>query len=461
MTRTQVRAVATPATVDDVRAVIRAARNAGHAVSIAGGRHSMGGQPFGEQTVLVDTRGLDRVLAFDRAGGTVTVEGGIQWPALLAYLDAAQRKDAHPWGICQKQTGADRLTLAGALSCNAHGRGLSLRPIVDQVEQFELINADAELVRCTRTENPELFSLAVGGYGLFGVITSVVLRLRRRCNVRRVVQITDTRGLMEQFAERVRDGFEYGDFQFAIDSTDASFLDAGVFSCYAPVAFGIEPTERPVHFSRADWLSLAVEAHRNKERAFRKYADGYLRTNGQVYTSDAQLSGPYFDDYHDHVTRTLGHAVPGTEMITELYVPRPAFEPFMACARDVLRSRHADVVYGTVRVIEPDRETVLAWAREPWACVVLNLHVDHEGAAVAAAADTFRALIDAAMLHGGSYYLAYHRWARREQVERCHPRMRAFLEAKRRYDPREVFQSEWYRWYTRMFATHQAGEHTG
>ena len=33
-------------------------------------------------------------------------------------------------GIVQKQTGADRLTIGGALAANIHGRGLRLQPFV-------------------------------------------------------------------------------------------------------------------------------------------------------------------------------------------------------------------------------------------------------------------------------------------------------------------------------------------
>jgi hypothetical protein len=45
----------------------------------------------------------------------------------------------------------------------------------------------------------------------------------------------------------------------------------------------------------------------------------------------------------------------------------------------------------------------------------------------------------------------YHRWARKDQVERCYPQMREFLALKRLYDPGEVFQSNWYRHYRDMF----------
>ena len=68
----------------------------------------------------------------------------------------------------------------------------------------------------------------------------------------------------------------------------------------------------------------------------------------------------------------------------------------------------------------------------------------------------FRALIDLAIAHGGRYYLTYHRWARRDQVERCYPQMPAFLGLKRQHDPAEVFQSTWYRHYRTMFTRAQA-----
>jgi FAD/FMN-containing dehydrogenase len=407
----------------------------------------MGGQQFGTGTVLIDMRGLQRVCAFDEERGLITVAGGIQWPALLAFLETAQRGRARPWGIYQKQTGADRLTIAGALSCNAHGRGLTLPPMVGQVESFVLMNDSGDDVTCSRTCHPDLFALAIGGYGLMGIITRVTLRLQPVLTLRRVVTLVETPGLMDHLADRIRDGCRYGDFQFAIDDRDETFLRRGVCACYEPVAAVTPVTSDPIRFSEAEWASLIVDAHRDKHRAFARFAERYLATSGQVYRSDEQLSAAYTDNYHAAVDRALGCAVAGSEMITELYVPRDRFELFMADARAVLRARRANVIYGTVRLIERDTETFLAWAREPWACVVLNLHVDHTPAGVKTAAGTFRALIDAANGHGGSYYLAYHRWAARDQVTRSHPRMTSFLEAKRRYDPEERFQSDWYRWH--------------
>jgi hypothetical protein len=64
----------------------------------------------------------------------------------------------------------------------------------------------------------------------------------------------------------------------------------------------------------------------------------------------------------------------------------------------------------------------------------------------------FRRIIDRAIEHGGNYFLTYHRWAERRQIESCYPRFVNFLRLKRPYDPQERFQSEWYRHYKSMFA---------
>jgi FAD/FMN-containing dehydrogenase len=91
-------------------------------------------------------------------------------------------------------------------------------------------------------------------------------------------------------------------------------------------------------------------------------------------------------------------------------------------------------------------------ARQPYACVIFNLHVVHTPQGLQNAADSFRRLIDMAIRRDGGYYLTYHRWAIRKQVEACYPQFPEFLHLKRQYDPAERLQSDWYRHYKKMFA---------
>lgn len=448
---TRVGAIARPRSIEELQTAVRAARDRCAKVSIAGGRHAMGGQQFGAATVLIDMTEMDRVLALDAGAGLVTVEAGIMWPSLIDALVRAQTGRLLQWGIIQKQTGADRLTIGGSLAANIHGRGLALRPFVDDVESFTLVDADGAVRTCSRTENADLFRLTVGGYGLFGPVATVTLRLRPRRKVERRVALRTTDGLMPAFGQRMADGFEFGDFQFAIDPATQAFLRAGICSCYRPVADSVEIPAGQRVLSTAEWRELIRLAHDDKRRAFEVYARHYVASDGYIYWSDTHQLAEYVDDYHAALDRDRQGAHRGSEMITELYVPRHAFEAFFDDVRADCWRNDADIIYGTVRLIEKEDDTLLAWASERWACIVLNLHVEHTPAGIERAAEAFRRLIDHARRHGGSYYLAYHRWARRDQVEACYPQMETFLRLKRHYDPEERFESDWYRHYRSMF----------
>ncbi|MDT4896009.1 MAG: hypothetical protein QOH25_1086 [Acidobacteriota bacterium] len=452
LNRTRVRSIVQPDSIIALQAIIRKARALGQSISIAGGKHAMGGQQFGTGTVLLDMSGMNRVLRFDQEHRTVEVEAGIQWPELISYLVTAQRGLFRQLGIIQKQTGADRLSLGGALAANIHGRGLSLKPIINDVESFVLVDNEGNARRCSRSENSELFGLAIGGYGLFGIIAHVTLRLQPRRKLERVVRVADLHDLMPLFAERIADGFLYGDFQFMTDSNSAGFLRQGVFSCYRPTADDapVAPSHREL--SPDNWKQLLSLAHTDRKLAFDVYSSHYLSTNGQIYWSDTHQLSVYLDDYHRELDEQTGAAERGSEMITEVYVPREKLVAFMEATRADFRANKTELIYGTIRLIEKDDESFLAWAKERYACVVFNLHVAHSPTGIEKAKEDFRRLIDRAIEYDGSYYLTYHRWATSEQVLKCYPQFPEFMRLKRRYDQAETFQSDWYRHYQTIFA---------
>jgi FAD/FMN-containing dehydrogenase len=322
---------------------------------------------------------------------------------------------------------------------------------VGDVESFKLLDAKGELFNCSRAENPELFRLAIGGYGLFGFIYSVTLRLVPRRKVERVVQVRDIAEIPAAFAGRIRDGFLYGDFQYSIDESSDGYLRRGVFSCYRPVPDSTPIPTAQKELAERDWTNLLLLAHTDKAAAFKRYAGYYLTTNRQVYWSDEHQMSIYPDYYHREIDRRL--KTKATEAITEIYCERGALERFMVDVAADARRNETEIIYGTVRVIEADRESFLAWAKKPYACVIFNLHVVHTPGGMRRASNAFRRLIDLGIKYGGSYYPTYHKYATRKQVETCYPQFAEFLKLKLKHDPAEVFQSDWYRHYRKMFAS--------
>ena len=68
-------------------------------------------------------------------------------------------------------------TVGGSLSANAHGRDIRYGSLIDTVRSFRLLKADGEII--TVKPDDDLFTVVIGGYGLFGVILDVELSLTR------------------------------------------------------------------------------------------------------------------------------------------------------------------------------------------------------------------------------------------------------------------------------------------
>jgi hypothetical protein len=111
------------------------------------------------QGARVDDSGLDRVLCHEPQRGVLEVQAGTPWRALAAY------------GGNAFQAG----TVGDSVAANAAGP--DGRPMVAHLRSLTLVTADGELRRASRDCSPELFRLAVGGFGVFGPFYSVTLEL--------------------------------------------------------------------------------------------------------------------------------------------------------------------------------------------------------------------------------------------------------------------------------------------
>jgi FAD/FMN-containing dehydrogenase len=115
----------------------------------------------------VDAARLDRVLGVDAKRGLVEVQSGASWKSLAAHLRPADPR--------AREVRTTRATIGASLAWNAAGP--DGRPTVSHVESFTMVTPEGQLRRIDRINNPSLFSLVVGGLGLFGALYSVTLRL--------------------------------------------------------------------------------------------------------------------------------------------------------------------------------------------------------------------------------------------------------------------------------------------
>src|SRR5262249_18825878 len=143
-------------------ALLARARDEGLHVSIAGTRHSMGGHTIYPGGIVIDMLPFHQ-MELDEEHDILHVQAGARWGGLLPYLV--------PHRAWLPASHADTpFSAGGPLGVTGQGWQSGRPPIASTVDSFRLMPADGSIVRCSRDENSELFSLALGGYGLFGII---------------------------------------------------------------------------------------------------------------------------------------------------------------------------------------------------------------------------------------------------------------------------------------------------
>ena len=161
--------IARCAGVADVVAAVRFAQRSGLVVAVRSGGHSWPGLSLCDGGVVIDLS-LMKGIRVDPEARTVQVQAGV----VLGELDRATQAFglAVPAGIVT-HTGLAGLTLGGGIGHLMRKFGLT----IDQLLSVDLVTADAQLLKASDDENPELFWGVRGGGGNFGIVTSFEFRL--------------------------------------------------------------------------------------------------------------------------------------------------------------------------------------------------------------------------------------------------------------------------------------------
>jgi hypothetical protein len=133
-----------------------------------------------------------------------------------------------------------------------------------------------------------------------------------------------------------------------------------------------------------------------------------------------------------------------TDILHEYFVPRHRVAGFVEAMRMIIRSRNPNLLNVTVRAVNEDTDTFLRYADQPMFAFVMLFVQERTVEGDSQMQALTQELIDAAIEHEGRYYLPYRLHATREQFYRCYPQAREFFALKRKYDPDELFQNEFY-----------------
>jgi hypothetical protein len=401
-------------------------------ISIAGARHSMGGHTIYPGGIVIDMLPFNR-MALDETRNILHVQAGAIWHEVIKFLNAHGRSVA----IMQSN---DDFSIGGSLSVNCHGWQFGHPPIDSSVESFHLMLADGKVVECSRTENPELFSLVLGGYGLFGIILDADLHVvpNEKYKIERIsVQTTDYVKVLEQKTSGTNDvAMVYG----RLCLTSQNFLQDGILNFFHRVPCTnllvsslSEPKDRELQR-----LIFRGSANSEYGKELRWDSEKYFSSvlAGSVFDRNAILYEPS-DWYTDHSTNT-------TDILVECFVPPGQFEPFVEELRKIIPAGQVDLLNITVRDVYEDHDSFMRYADKNMISLVMFFSQERNAAGEQRMAALTQKMVAAALRHDGRYYLPYRLHATPEQFTAAYPQANEFFALKRKYDPDELFQNEFY-----------------
>ena len=442
--RTRVFGVVRAQHEEEIRAALEFAQEEGLHVSVAGKRHSMGGQAFFRDALVLDMQDYNR-MSLDEETGVLRVQSGATWQEVLNYL--------HPLGYSvEAMQAVDILTVGGSVAVNAHGIDHRSGSVASSVRSLRIMLADGSVHEASRTAEPELFYAAIGGYGLFGVILEVDLSLTDNEMYRFDRRIIDTADFPAIFANEIDGNDSYRLMYVHLSTDPRTFLAEAILYTYETTDFDepIPPLRETGYVRGARFMVNLVKTGILDQRLkwfgqkhiLPLFRQCYVSRNEALRESEACLVSR--NQALSQSLEVLENKLPdNTDILQEYFVPRQRILPFLDSMRQVLQNNEAVLINASVRVVHQE-DISLNYAKEDMFSVVLYLNQKVSSAGNEKMARVTRQLIDAAADHGGTFYLPYQLHYSRAQLERAYPEIDSFFALKREYDPTLTFMNQWY-----------------
>jgi FAD/FMN-containing dehydrogenase len=296
--------------------------------------------------------------------------------------------------------------------------------------------ADGSILPCSRTENPELFGLMMGGYGMFGIILdlevdmveNMLLRPRREA-----MPPTDFARRFEAAANDPAVRMVYG----RLNVERASFFSKALLVSYRrepTPASGLPPVTRSGAASGLSRRIYRAQIGSETAKRARWLAETVAtRATSGVATRNSLMNEP--------VSNLEGRDKRRTDILHEYFVAPDRFNDFVAGCRAIIPKAKAEFLNVTLRYVAKDDASVLSFATTNRIAAVMSFSQEVTPEGEADMVGTTEALIDVVRQIGGSFYLPYRLHARPDQVQAIYPNVGRFIERKKHYDPNIRFRN--------------------
>lgn len=405
------------------------------AISIGGGRYSMGGQIGADESLHVDMRRMNRILSIDQERKRITVEAGATWRSIQEAIDPLELS-------VKVMQSYSNFTVGGSLSVNVHGRYVGEGPIIGTVRSIRVVLADGRLVEADRETNSEIFYGCIGGYGALGVIAEATLDLAPNSSIARATRILPLESYAEFFNERIRnDGrviLQNGDLLAGEKVNSVSWIETD-----SPLTEPHRLAPLVQHPSVLERITAGLVLNLPFGGKIRGLLEPYRYLQTPVVKRNFE-AGYDISSLGAISTNTSSFA------LQEYFVPINKLEDFARAMTRILTTHTVSYLNISIRHVMPDRESLLSWAPTERFALVLYYRQSTGPLARHEVGIWTRELIDEVLKHGGSYYLPYQVHALKRQFLQAYSRAEEFFSLKDRLDPDYKFHNKLWDAYYRV-----------
>ncbi|TGD58480.1 FAD-binding oxidoreductase [Flavobacterium humi] len=403
-------------------------------LSIAGAKHSMGGHTMYPDGIVVNMRPYNH-MKLD--GDVLTVGSGALWEEVINYLDKYKKSVA----IMQAFSS---FSVGGSMSVNGHGWQKNAPPMSSSVLSFTLMKADGEIVTCSRTENKELFSLVIGGYGLFGIILDVKLKVVDNENLNFNRFKFESTKYLSYFRRYARDD-EKAKLVFGrLNISEKDFLEYATLNVFTSSKTPLSDAQKPEHSQKSNEIKRIIfRSTVNSEYGKRLRWD--LETELSKFSSDENFSRN--EVLNDNVALIENKDSTSTDILQEYFIPERNFNEYIQALKKDLRNTQIDLLNITIRDVYQDHDSYMNYARENVFGFVFLFNQKKNPEDEEAMKKLTQKLVQTAIRMEGTYYLPYRLHVEKEAMRKAYPQSDAFFQLKLKYDPDQIFKNKFYDYY--------------
>ncbi len=436
---------------DDIKNALIFAQDNSLKLSLAGVRHSMGGQAFFKNAVVLDMTNFKQ-MSVDEETKVLRVQSGATWHDIQNYL--------HPKGLAVKaMQSSDIFSVGGSISVNAHGMDHNVGSLGSTVKSMRIMLGDGTIQEVSKTQNPELYRLVIGGYGLFGVILNAELEVTDNEMYERDTKVISYKDFPKEFENIMADGDKYGLMYSHLSTGPNVFLKEVIIYKYKKLDnFNgeIPPLQEKANVElKRFFLNLGKTG--TAGRQIRYWAEKYLQPRFEscaVSRNDAMGEGEAClvsrnQEMHESGKFIRNNLKNDTDILQEYFIPRDKFIPFVDGMREILERNKAVVLNSGIRVVNKE-DIFLNYATEDMFAMVLYLNQKTTGEDNKKMEKVTKELVDLTISLNGKPYLPYQLYFTNEQLQKAYPNIDQFFAHKKKYDPNLVFMNSLYEKYSKI-----------